>query len=60
MVSRPILKTGVPVGTRRALPGRFRVINAALDALCRLTRRARNVIGPAQRADGLITLHIID
>src|SRR4029434_5873806 len=43
-----------------ALTGRFRVVKAALDDLFRLTRGTRNAVEPAQLADGLITLHIID
>jgi hypothetical protein len=43
-----------------ALTGRFRIITATLDDLFRLTRGAHNAVGPAQLADGLITLHIID
>src|SRR4030095_4427669 len=57
---RQIIKAVVTVVTLIALPGRFRVINATLDDLFRLTRGARNAIWPAQLADGLITLHIID
>jgi hypothetical protein len=57
---RQIIKTCVTVGTRIALPGGFRVIKAALDDLLRLTRRALDAIWPAQLADGLITLHIIN
>jgi hypothetical protein len=56
----PIIKTLVTAVTRLALTGGFQVITATLDDLCRLTREARNAIGPAQLADGLITLHIID
>jgi hypothetical protein len=56
---RQIIKTCVTGGTRIALPGGFGVIKAALADLCRLTRRARDAIWPAQLADGLITLHII-
>src|SRR5262245_65604081 len=55
-----IIKASVTVVTRIALTGGFRVIEATLDDLLRLTRGARNAVGPAQLADGLITLHIID
>ena len=55
-----IIKTFVTVGTLIALTCGFRVIKAALDDLCGLTRWARDAIWPAQLADGLITLHIID
>src|SRR5262249_21119714 len=48
------------VVTLITLTGGFRVIKATLDDLSRLTRGARNAVGPAQLADGLITLHIID
>ncbi len=57
---RQIIKACVTVGTRIALTCGFRVIKAALDDLCGLTRWARDAIWPAQLADGLITLHIID
>src|SRR5262244_431140 len=55
-----IIKTLVTVVTLIALTGGFRVIPATLDDMVRLTRGARNAVGPAQLADGLITLHIID
>ena len=55
-----IIKTGVTVGTRIALPGGFRVIKATLDDLCGLTSWALDAVWPTQLADGLITLHIID
>jgi hypothetical protein len=55
-----IIKTCVAVGTLLALTGGFRVVKAALDDLLGLTRGARDAVGPAQLADGLITLHIID
>src|SRR5262249_25546039 len=55
-----IIKALVTVVTLVALTGGFRVIKATLDDLRRLTRGARNAVGPAQLADGLITLHIID
>src|SRR5262249_53687203 len=55
-----IIKACVTVVTLITLTGGFRVIKATLDDLCRLTRGARNAVGPAQLADRLITLHIID
>jgi hypothetical protein len=45
---RQIIKAFVTVVTLIALPSRFGVIKATLDDLCRLTRGARNIIGPAQ------------
>src|SRR5215813_2201838 len=55
-----IIKASVTVVTRIALTGGFRVIKATLDDLYRPTRGARHAVGPAQLADRLITLHIID
>src|SRR5262245_62085256 len=55
-----IIKTLVTAVTLIALTGGFRVITATLDDLLRRTRGARNAVGPAQFADGLITLHISD
>src|SRR5215475_3723220 len=55
-----IIKPFVTVGTLRALPGGFRVIKAALDDLCRLTRWALDAVWPSQLAYRLITLNIID
>jgi hypothetical protein len=55
-----IIEACVTVATLIALTCRFRVIKAALDDLCGLTRWARDAVWPAQLADGLITLHIID
>ena len=43
-----------------ALTGGFRVIKAALDDMCGGTRWTRDAVWPAQIADGLITLHLID
>jgi len=43
-----------------ALACQFCVIKAALDDLLRLTSWARDTIRPAQLADGLIALDIID
>ena len=57
---RHIIKALVTVVTRIALTGRFRVIKAALDDVLRLTRGTPDAIGPAQLANGLITLHVID
>jgi hypothetical protein len=48
------------VGTLIALPGRFRVITAALNNLCGLTSWARDAVWPAQIADSLITWNSID
>ena len=55
-----IIKACVTVVALIALTGGFRVIKATLDDMLRLTRGALDAIGPAQLADGLITLHIID
>src|SRR5712691_4869148 len=55
-----IIKAVVTVVALIALTGGFRVIKATLDDMLRLTRGALDAIGPAQLADGLITLHIID
>jgi hypothetical protein len=57
---RQIIEACVTVGTLIALPCGFRVIKAALDDLCGLTRWALDAVWPAQLADGLITLNIID
>jgi hypothetical protein len=42
------------------LTGEFRVIKAALDDVLGFTRGTCNTVWPAQLANGLITLHIID
>ena len=55
-----IIKALVTAVTLIALTCGFRVITATLDDLFRRTRGARNAVGPAQLADGLITLHVID
>jgi hypothetical protein len=55
-----IIKACVTAMTLIALTGGFRVIKAALDDLCRLTRWTCYTVWPAQLADGLITLHIIN
>src|SRR2546430_8896821 len=55
-----IIKAGVTVVTLIALTGRFRIIKATLDDLFGFTRWTRDAVWPAQLADGLITLHIID
>src|SRR5262249_54885138 len=55
-----IIKTLVTAVTLIALTGGFRVIKATLADLFRRTQGARNAVGPAQLADGLITLYLID
>src|SRR2546428_11294887 len=55
-----IIKACVTVVTLIALTSWFRVITATLDDVLRLTRGARDALRPAQLADGLITLDIID
>ena len=55
-----IIKAGIAVVALLALACRFRVIEAALDNLGSLTRWTRNAVWPAQLADSLITLHIIN
>jgi len=55
-----VIKACVTGGTLIALTGQFRVIKATLDDLFGLTRGTRDAVWPAQLADGLITLHIID
>src|SRR5262245_47474865 len=55
-----IIKPCVTAVTLIALTGGFRIITATLDDRLRLIRGARNAVGPAQRADHLITLPIID
>ena len=42
------------------MTGRFRVIKATLDDVFGLIRGTTDTIGPAQLADGLITLSIVD
>ena len=44
----------------RALPGRLRIIQATLDDVCGLLSGARDAVRPAQLADRLIALTIID
>jgi hypothetical protein len=44
---RQIIKTCVTVGTLIALTGEFRVITAALDDLCGLTRWTLDAVWPA-------------
>ena len=56
----PIINAFGTVVALLALTGGFRVIQATLDALCRLPRGALDSIGPAELANGLITLHLID
>ena len=55
-----IIKAFMAITTLIALPCRFCVITATFDDLFRRTRGARHAVWPAQIADGLITLHIID
>lgn len=55
-----IIKMFVAVVTLITLTGRFGIIKAALDHMRRLTKRTLDAIGPAQLANGLITLRIID
>jgi hypothetical protein len=55
-----IIEAFVTVVTLIALTSWFRVVKATLDDLVRLTRGARNAIWPAQLADGLIALGIIN
>src|SRR5687768_10716884 len=55
-----IIKTSVTVVTLITLTGGFRIITATLDGMVRLTRGARDAIGPSQLANGLITLDIIN
>src|SRR5215471_12070825 len=57
---RQIIKAPITVMTFIALTGGFRVIKAALDDVCGRTRWTRDAVWPAQIADGLITLHLID
>ena len=57
---RQIIKAPITVMTLIALTGGFRVIKAALDDVCGRTRWTRDAVWPAQIADGLITLHLID
>jgi hypothetical protein len=55
-----IIKTFVTVVTCRALTSWFRVIKATRKNLLRLTRGTHNAVGPAQRTNRLITLHLVD
>src|SRR5215510_15980259 len=55
-----IIEAFVTVVTLIALTSGFRVVKATLDDVLRRTRGARDAIRPAQLADGLITLDIID
>ena len=55
-----IIKAGVTGVTLIALTGRFRVIKTALDDLFGFTRGTCYAVWPAQFADSLITLNIID
>ena len=55
-----IIKTFVTVGTLIALTCGFRVIKAALDELCGLTRWALDSVWPSRLVHRLLTLTIID
>jgi hypothetical protein len=55
-----IIKACVTAVTLITLTGGFRVIKAALDDLCGLTRWTCYAVWPAQLAYGLITLTIIN
>src|SRR6266704_83507 len=55
-----IIKACVTGVTLIALPGGLRIITAALDDLCGLTRWTCYAVWPAQLAYGLITLIIIN
>ena len=55
-----VIKAFVAVAALLALTGRFRVIKATLDDIFGLTRGTHDAVGPAQLADGLIALGIIN
>jgi hypothetical protein len=55
-----VIKACATVGTLIALTGGFRIIKAAPDDLFGLASWALDAVRPAQLADGLLTLHIID
>src|SRR5215471_8093443 len=55
-----IIEAGLAVVALIALTSRFRVIKAALHDLGGLTRWTRHAVWPAQLADDLIALHIIN
>src|SRR5712664_727657 len=55
-----IIKAFITVVTLITLTSRFCIIKAAFDHMLRLTRGTPDAIGPAQLANGLITLHVID
>ena len=57
---RQIIKASVTVMTLITLTGGFGIIKALLDDLYGHTRGTRDALWPAELADGLITLHIID
>jgi hypothetical protein len=57
---RQLIKMLMTIGTLIALACRFCVIKAALADLFGLTSWALDTVWPAQIADNLITLHIID
>src|SRR6266446_2680572 len=55
-----IIKALMTSVTLIALPGQFCVIKSALNDLLGLTRGTLDAVWPAQFADSLITLHLID
>jgi hypothetical protein len=57
---RQVIKVPITVMTLITLTGGFRVIKAALDDLLGFTRWTCNTVWPAQLANGLITLNLID
>src|SRR5262249_5045862 len=57
---RQLIKAPATVRTLITLTGRFRIIKAALDDVWGLTRGAGDAVWPAECADCLIALHLID
>jgi hypothetical protein len=57
---RQIIKAPVTAMTLITLTGRVGIIKTTLDDFFGLTRGADNIVWPAQFADGLITLNLID
>ena len=55
-----IIKAGIAVVALIVLACRVRVVEATLDDLGGLTLWTRHAVWPAQLADGLIALHIIN
>src|SRR5262249_54372556 len=55
-----IIKASVTVVTLITLTGRFSIIKTTLDNFFGLTRGADNTVWPAQCADSVITLNLID